>query len=242
MKYYECCKSVVVVLASVSIPLSASQLYAGAGIPQSKPSSPTVRQTVPVIQDVSLNVDGALTGFIVDGQGRPIPATRVVIQQGRRTIAETSTNAVGQFQVHELRGGVYQIVHSTDASVFRVWAHGTAPRSARQNALLVVKPQTVRGQSPVGLLASMQPGTLAGIAGGVAGAGVGTVAISEAKDRADAAKRANANSSKGAPPSPQGSVNAQNGNSIAQSNTVSIPNNTANSALLNVDELTDTLN
>jgi len=146
------------------------------------------------INDVSLGAKGELTGFVLDGQGKAVAGSRVIVRLGRKNVAETTTDATGQFRVEGLRGGVYQIVHADGVSLFRLWKNGTAPRSAKLNALLITgKQQVVRGQDGVGPLAMMQPGTLVAGAAAITGATVGVVGLTEASDandRADAATAA----------------------------------------------------
>jgi hypothetical protein len=142
-----------------------------------------------VIQDVSLGEQGELAGFVLDGQGKAVSESKVVVRSGRKTVAETTTDKAGRFEVSGLHGGVYQIEHSDGASVFRVWKKGTAPKNARSRALLVVGKPVIRGQSEGGILSLAQPGTLAATAAGVAGGTLGIIGISEAasaNDKADA--------------------------------------------------------
>ncbi|MFT5323647.1 MAG: hypothetical protein ACI8P0_001497 [Planctomycetaceae bacterium] len=145
------------------------------------------------INDVSLGTKGELTGFVLDGQGKAVADSRVIVRLGRKNVAETTTGATGQFRVEGLRGGIYQIVHADGVSVFRVWKNGTAPRSAKLNALLIAeKHRVVRGQDSVGPLAMMQPATLAASAAAITGATLGIVGLTEARDANDEADAANA--------------------------------------------------
>jgi len=146
------------------------------------------------INDVSLGAKGELTGFVLDGQGKAVADSRVIVRLGRKNVAQTTTGATGQFRVEGLRGGVYQIVHADGVSVFRVWKNGTAPRSAKLNALLIArKHRVIRGQDGVGPLTMMQPATLAAGAAAITGVTLGIVGLTEASDandRADAATAA----------------------------------------------------
>ena len=145
------------------------------------------------ISDVSLGAKGELTGFVLDGQGKAVAGSKVIVRLGRKNVAETTTDATGRFRVEGLRGGVYQIVHADGVSVFRVWKNGTAPRSAKFNALLIARKQrVVRGQDGVGPLAMMQPGTLAASGAAIAGVTLGIVGLTEASEANDEADAANA--------------------------------------------------
>lgn len=142
------------------------------------------------VHDVSLGIAGELTGYILDGQGKAVAGSRVIVGLGRNSVAESTTDASGRFRIDGLRGGVYQIVHADGVSVVRVWKNGTAPKNAKNNALIVAGKRQVRGQSEAGLLSLTQPGVL--VVGGVAIAGttlaiVGMAQASDANDDADAA-------------------------------------------------------
>lgn len=200
MKSHGLWKSSLVVLGAVGTVLPTSVVSAA-----DRASSPTVsasavtrssstanKQAVVKIADVSLGKKGELTGFVVNGQGTAVARTKVVVRQGRKAVAETTTNDAGQFRVEGLRGGVYQIVHAEGVSVFRVWVNGTAPKSAKTNALVVVEKRMVRGQNEVGPLDFMQPGTLAATAAGITGVTLGVIGISEANEANDEADAANA--------------------------------------------------
>ena len=193
-------KSALLVLGAVGTVVPASNVAAA-----DRSTSPTVaastaasvpstasQQAALKITDVSLGKKGELTGVVVDGQGKAVARSKVVVRHGRTAVAETTTNDAGQFRVDGLRGGVYQIVHADGVSVFRVWANGTAPKSAKTNALVVVGKRLVRGQNEVGPLQFMQPGTLAATAAGITGATLGIVGISEANQAQDEADAANA--------------------------------------------------
>ena len=187
-------KSALLVLGAVGTVLPASILSAA-----DRPASPTARaastvskQTTVKILDVELGQKGELTGAIVDGQGKAVARSKVLIRSGRKVVAQSETDAAGKFQVTGLRGGVYQVVHAEGVSVFRVWAKGTAPKSARSNALIVLGKKLVRGQDGVGPLDFVQPGTLAATAAGITGVTLGVIGISEANEANDEADAANA--------------------------------------------------
>lgn len=131
--------------------------------------------------DVVLDSQGTFSGYVLDGQGRPMPNELVSIRQGPRRIAETRTDATGKFRVGGMRGGVYQVATQKSISMFRVWTPDAAPKNARHLALVVREPQVVRGQGVVPSAFAADFGTLAstGIAAG--GATVGMMASDEAK-------------------------------------------------------------
>lgn len=201
MKSRDLWKSALLVLGAVGTVVPASLVTAAdlSAVGSKNTGSKTASQSAVKpqksarveINDVSLQAKGELTGFVLDEQGKAVAGSRVIVRLGLKNVAETTTNAMGQFRIEGLRGGVYQIVHTGGVSVFRVWKNGTAPRSAKLNALLIARKQrVVRGQDGVGPLDMMQPGTLAAGVTAIAGVTLGIVGLteaSEAKDEADAA-------------------------------------------------------
>ncbi len=140
------------------------------------------------ITDVSLERGCVLRGVLVDEHGRPLVKSAVIIRQGRRVFSRTVTGLKGEFLFKGLRGGVYQIASVRGQGAFRVWAPGTAPKTARRQALIVSRTQVVRGQfADVGLPTLTSLGALGGMgtasgiatAAAVAGITVGAVVIAD---------------------------------------------------------------
>jgi hypothetical protein len=92
---------------------------------------------VPVAADVALGAGGRLVGQAVDAAGRPLAAAPVILQQADREVAATTADQQGRFAVRGLRGGTYRIAAGEAQGVYRLWAPGTAPPSARPAALVV---------------------------------------------------------------------------------------------------------
>jgi hypothetical protein len=189
MKFRDLWKSALAVLATAGTVLPGSLVTAEDTVATARSSQQTARKTqqtakkaAPIISDVTLGKKGELTGFILDGQGKAVAKSKVVVSFGRKVVAETTTSETGQFRVSGLRGGIYQIAHADGVAVFRVWKNGTAPKSARQNALVVVGTRQVRGQDGIGPLSMVEPATLAATVAGVAGIVVGSIAISQSDD------------------------------------------------------------
>ena len=200
MKSHGLLKSATLVLGAVGTVLPASVVTAAGRVgsqtvvdsTDTRASSAASKQPAVKIADVVLGKKGELTGIVVNEQGKVLIRSKVVVKRGRKAVARTTTNDAGQFRVEGLRGGVYQIVHAAGISVFRVWANGTAPKSAKTNALIVVRKRLVRGQNGVGPLGFIQPGTLAATASGITGVTLGVIGISEASEANDEADAANA--------------------------------------------------
>ena len=200
MKSRDLWKSAFLIIGAAGIVLPTSFVNAAAPATRSNVAAKTAgvssskapKKAALKILDVSLGQNGELTGFVLDDQGKAVVGSRILVRLGKKTIAEMSTDAAGQFRVGGLRGGVYQIVHADGVSVFRVWKNGTAPRSAKAKALIIAGKRLVRGQNEVGALSMIQPATLASGAAAITGITLGVIGISEASEASDEADAANA--------------------------------------------------
>ena len=135
-----------------------------------------------VITDIALHDGGILVGRLAN-QKSPVAANqKVTVRQDTKVIAEVITDKNGQFIVHDLRGGIYQIESDGNGGVgnFRAWAPQTAPPTAHQVAFLVEDDQVVRGQMSrfvpnFGGCGNVLTWTAIGL--GIAGITVGTIAL-----------------------------------------------------------------
>jgi hypothetical protein len=117
-----------------------------------------------------------LIGQAVDAQGVPLAQTPVSAWQQGRPVVATTTDPAGVFLAKGLRGGTCEIAAGEARGVFRLWAPGTAPPSAKPAALLVAGDGPMRGQcSPMAFWLS-KPWVIAGV---VAAAVAVPVAIHE---------------------------------------------------------------
>jgi hypothetical protein len=111
------------------------------------------RAAQPLVTDVALGHGGVLVGKVVDRQGAAQAGVAVRVAQQGEVVATVETNGQGEFQVADLRGGVYQIETSQGVGVYRLWAEQTAPPSANDGVLIVSGDDAVRGnQNGGGLL------------------------------------------------------------------------------------------
>ena len=102
------------------------------------------------IQDVALQSGNSLRGQISDVQGAPRVAVPVsVIKDGVR-VAAVRTDRAGQFAVHGLSAGIYQVHAADSMALYRAWAPGTAPPAAQHGVLVVDGQQVVRGGGVAG--------------------------------------------------------------------------------------------
>ena len=95
--------------------------------------------------DVELTADGTLIGQVINTEGKLRPGTEVVLKQAGVDIAQTTSDAQGNFRFPALRGGAYQIVAGGRWSYVRAWVSQTAPPSSRSQAV-VVAGNVIRGQ------------------------------------------------------------------------------------------------
>ena len=99
---------------------------------------PVIRAQSPQVIDVALGEGGTLIGLVMDTEGYAIADIEVVAYQDGRELVRTMTNENGNFAVANLTGGVYQFVAGDGQGVFRLWAPGTAPPGAQQQAVIVI--------------------------------------------------------------------------------------------------------
>jgi hypothetical protein len=115
--------------------------------------------------DVALQKGGVLRGQVVDTQGAPAGATRVVLAQEGKVVAATQSDAAGRFEFAGVKGGVYQMATAQGGGMYRVWTPGAAPPAAHADALVIDGQQIVRGNmgdgGAIGFLAN--PWVLAAI-------------------------------------------------------------------------------
>lgn len=135
MKLHGLGKIIVVVGTLTGICGSRALLAAGAADP------------APRVIDVSLRDGGVLAGQVLDPQGIAKAGTPVSLNADQKQLAVSKTDQNGTFAFGGVRGGVYQLVTAEGHGIYRAWAPGTAPPSAKSSVLLVSGANTVRGQS-----------------------------------------------------------------------------------------------
>ena len=105
------------------------------------------------VLDIALQQDGVLRGQLTNVQGAGEANQQVALVKDGQTIANSKTDAKGNFALQGVEAGVYELQTATSRNVCRVWAPNTAPPSAKQAALLVSGSDIVRGEI-AGLLAN----------------------------------------------------------------------------------------
>lgn len=111
--------------------------------PLASAASPTDSRLA--ILDVRLEEGGVLAGQVVDPQGLPKADIPVVLLVDNRQVGASATDGQGRFFFRGLNGGVYQLTTPEGLGMYRVWAPGTAPPSARPAVLVVDGGPVVRG-------------------------------------------------------------------------------------------------
>lgn len=122
--------------------MAAAIACLGIVVPQAALAAPPAASG---ISDVALQDGGTMVGAVYTAQGLPQQGAVVSVQSNGQEVARTTTDDHGRFVAQGLKGGVYQLVTSDGASLYRAWTEGTAPPAA-ENAALVVAGQTARGQ------------------------------------------------------------------------------------------------
>jgi hypothetical protein len=101
-----------------------------------------------LVRDVALGDAADLRGRLMDADLRPQPHKKVSLWRENRGLAEAATDAEGRFSFAPLRGGVYSLRSDDGLQSYRVWAPGTAPPHAEQEAIVVAATPIIRGQRP----------------------------------------------------------------------------------------------
>ena len=137
---------------------------------------------VQTIQDVALTAGGTVTGHVLDEQGNPVDGAVVIVKQGDREVANTTSDASGTFVASNLRGGVYQVYAGQGQRVFRFWAPNTAPPAAMESAVVYSTDTVVRGQNGFGGIDVI---TLTTVTAAVAAAILAGLCYDQASDNED---------------------------------------------------------
>lgn len=130
------------------------------------------------IFDVIIRRDGSLPGRVVtDCAAGEAAGLRVKLLRGSRTVATTTTDRRGNFTVHNLPEGFYEVVvEGGDLSsrrLYRVWS-SSGPPGAAVLMRVPIRGAVLRGQRPsrLPMLSLPQAATVGGIAAGAIAAPV----------------------------------------------------------------------
>ncbi|MCY2992712.1 MAG: carboxypeptidase-like regulatory domain-containing protein [Planctomycetota bacterium] len=143
MRVLRLLRGCTIAIASVGILIPHVALGAGATV--SHVAEPRNAAGAIAIYDVALRPGGVLQGQVVDPQGRPAAATRVVLAQEGKPTDATQTDVQGRFTFTGLKGGLYQLATAQGGGMYRLWTPGAAPPAAHTDALVVSGDAVVRG-------------------------------------------------------------------------------------------------
>ncbi|MGB9687992.1 carboxypeptidase-like regulatory domain-containing protein [Thermogutta sp.] len=135
-------------LLAVGITLCLAVTQAWSGEPQSQ--NPIGNR--PRIPDIRLDTKNALQGVLVSPQGTPLPNRSVTLfrPDSPKALVHAKSDRQGRFQIVGITPGSYQLrVEPDSLATVRLWDGRTAPPSARDQLLVVVGNQTVRGQQRI---------------------------------------------------------------------------------------------
>ncbi len=140
MKVLNWLKGTAIALAAIGTVLPAPQLQAADGKSPLK-----VEVTEAKVLDITMSQEGAFAGRVIDFSGSAVADAEVVISQGNREIAKTTSDESGVFSVSGLKGGVYDVRSGNTAGQFRIWTATAAPESSKEQALVVLGKNGTRG-------------------------------------------------------------------------------------------------
>jgi hypothetical protein len=126
----------------------------------------------PVVIDIALADGGTVHGQLIDLQGGRVAGVPVSLETQSRAVAATTTTADGRFTAQGLRGGVYHVATAQGQGTYRFWSPGTAPPSARNNAIVYTQ-NGVGGFTPSMLLTN--PIVVGSVVGSVVAAPIAVV-------------------------------------------------------------------
>ena len=109
-------------------------------------SGPVMAGSKGIIKDVELTRNGTLVGQVFTPEGRIVADAPVYLRYQGAPIAAARSNAEGRFLIEGVRGGAHEIVVGALNHPVRLWANGTAPKSATPTAVLSADEKIVRGQ------------------------------------------------------------------------------------------------
>ena len=142
MKTTDLVRGAAMSLAALGLMMPQTPAMAQSGRPA---SGNVAKSEAKLAADIVL-IQGSMNGRVVDHTGTPLKNREVVLKQGDKEVAKTTTNDKGVFTVANVRPGNYTATAGNTSGNFRVWAEKTAPPAAKGHALLVMGQNGARGQ------------------------------------------------------------------------------------------------
>ena len=135
----------IALAALLALPTSALAQTPLAKVPAvSQPPAATLVVALPV--DVTLESNGVLQGYVVDGQGIPAGGVKVQLTSSDGQSVTTLADASGRFGYRGLTGGSYQLETTLGVVQCRVWTAQAAPPRSATTLLVIHDKQWARGQ------------------------------------------------------------------------------------------------
>jgi hypothetical protein len=182
MKGLRIFKGAIVSLACLGIIMPQPQLMAASPKPSEQPGG-TAQAVKPI--DLALKAGGTVSGRVVNAEGVALDGAAVTVLYQGKEIAKTVSDQDGNFAVQNLRGGNHVVIAGEGAGLYRFWAPETAPPAAKEQAVIVSCPETVRGQCYPGGFGGLDIITISTLGLGIAGVTLGAIAVSKIKDVED---------------------------------------------------------
>jgi len=136
-----------VVSATAAGMLLSNHLALAAGPLPDHQEADAPRSPAPIkMTDVELQDGGVLVGRMVDARGAGLANSAVTLRNGNTLVAQSTTDANGDFRFDSVRGGIYHVSGAGTTAMFRVWAARTAPPGSAQAVMLMPNRDVVAGQ------------------------------------------------------------------------------------------------
>jgi len=140
MKFHQLFKSTVAALACAGTLIPGSLVQAGETTSKTEAKKPAS-----IMRDLSLTSEGVLQGQVSTAKKTAATGVVVSIRQKRKEVHRTKTDALGRFEVRDIKPGTYYIIAGTGHGLYRVWANTVAPPKALKSARIVSDRTIVRG-------------------------------------------------------------------------------------------------
>lgn len=110
-------------------------------------SGPVMAGAESIIRDVEISEDGTLYGVVHNSAGHAVASAPVQLKYQGKPVAVTASNAEGRFAISGVRGGAHELTVGSSSSPVRLWANGTAPKTATRGIAVAADQTVVRGQN-----------------------------------------------------------------------------------------------
>jgi hypothetical protein len=141
MRVHRFVTTTLVGLACIGTLLPASLVHAA---PPRK--SENSRKDVMVL-DIQMDADGVLRGEVFNAKKQPVGNAVVSVRASRKEVVRVRTTEKGNFEIRDLKPGVYYIIAGTGHGIYRVWAAKSAPPKSHKLVRIVSDRTLIRAQN-----------------------------------------------------------------------------------------------